>query len=212
MMPPRAWSLLVPLLFSGTAMAASFDCSKARTAVEKMICSDSVLSQLDEQLNAAYSGALSRIDNKAALKASQRSWLAFSCREPACATELFKERIVLLNAVVPSPWNGEYERYWKGRRDSDTSTLTIVGLKDGRLWISGLSIWNGPNAKMGQVNTGEMNGYAKVLNQTAHYEDDAPCTASLRMQGELLLVSDEKGCGGWNVSFDGEYRKTLQRK
>lgn len=208
----RAWSAIASLLFTGTVMAASFDCSKARSATEKMICSDTVLSLLDEQLNAAYAGALSRIDEKAALKASQRRWLASLCRELTCATERFRERSMLLNAVAPSPWTGEYERYLEGRRDSDTSTLFIVGLNDGRLWISGLSIWNGPNANMGQVNTGEMSGYAKVVGQTAHYEDEESCTANLRRKGEFLLVSDEHGCGGLNVSFDGEYRKISQRK
>ena len=51
------WSLLLPLLllFSATnAEAASFDCAKARTAVEKMICADAELSKLDDEMAAVH--------------------------------------------------------------------------------------------------------------------------------------------------------------
>jgi len=48
----------VLLLFANTACAASFDCSKAGTKVEKMICADPELSKLDEELDRKYQTAL----------------------------------------------------------------------------------------------------------------------------------------------------------
>jgi uncharacterized protein len=42
------------LVLEFTAQAASFDCGKAGTKVEKIVCSDADLSKLDEELNAAY--------------------------------------------------------------------------------------------------------------------------------------------------------------
>ncbi|MDR2790403.1 MAG: hypothetical protein LBB59_05460 [Campylobacteraceae bacterium] len=33
---------------------ASFDCQKAKTDIEKLVCSDEELSRLDEELNEAY--------------------------------------------------------------------------------------------------------------------------------------------------------------
>ena len=39
------------LLQIGTANAVSFDCSKAKSYSEKLICSNSELSELDDKLN-----------------------------------------------------------------------------------------------------------------------------------------------------------------
>lgn len=44
-------------LGSSTALAASFDCQKARSYTEITICSDSELSTLDEELNQIYQEA-----------------------------------------------------------------------------------------------------------------------------------------------------------
>jgi uncharacterized protein len=39
-----------------TGHSASFDCTKSSTPVERMICADEKLGQLDEELAFAYSG------------------------------------------------------------------------------------------------------------------------------------------------------------
>src|SRR5262249_52329753 len=56
---------------------ASFDCHKAKRAVEKAICTDPDLSRLDKDLDDAYRAALSRLDGKAAgrLRAEQRDFI-----------------------------------------------------------------------------------------------------------------------------------------
>lgn len=48
----------VLLLAANAACAASFDCAKAGTKVEKMICADPELSKLDEELDRKYQTAL----------------------------------------------------------------------------------------------------------------------------------------------------------
>lgn len=50
----RAVVLLWVLMFAGPTWAASFDCSRAATPVERTICADAALSQLDERTVAAY--------------------------------------------------------------------------------------------------------------------------------------------------------------
>ena len=55
--------------------AASFDCGKAGTAVEKMICADPELSQLDEVLWSEYRKALNNTSEPIALKHKQKQWL-----------------------------------------------------------------------------------------------------------------------------------------
>lgn len=76
--------------FSGYsyAGAASFDCKKAKSKIEKLICSDSELSSIDEGLNKAYQRAYNMSANKAVVRQSQRDWLASweldACSQAEC--------------------------------------------------------------------------------------------------------------------------------
>ena len=47
-------TLILCALFAATGHAASFDCAKAATPVEKMICADALLGRLDEALARNY--------------------------------------------------------------------------------------------------------------------------------------------------------------
>jgi len=53
-------ALLCLILIASTASAASFDCAKAATAVEKAVCASPRLSALDDELAAAYRGSNDR--------------------------------------------------------------------------------------------------------------------------------------------------------
>ena len=55
-----AWIILGLMFLLTTSRAASFDCGKALTKVEKLICGDTELSKLDESLNKAYQQSLER--------------------------------------------------------------------------------------------------------------------------------------------------------
>jgi uncharacterized protein len=64
-------------LLSTQATAASFDCKKAATWVEKIVCSDEVLSQFDDQLAKAYHEALTSLspEGQKETKQYQKQWL-----------------------------------------------------------------------------------------------------------------------------------------
>jgi uncharacterized protein YecT (DUF1311 family) len=64
-------------LGASPAAAASFDCAKARTKVEKLICADPQLSRQDSEVAAAYGEALKTWDGKIAayVKMTQRGWV-----------------------------------------------------------------------------------------------------------------------------------------
>jgi len=67
--------------------AASFDCQKAQTKNEKLICITPELSQLDEKLAKQYSSSLKKSnDNGEVIKQSQRAWLKQINKE--CSTAL----------------------------------------------------------------------------------------------------------------------------
>jgi uncharacterized protein YecT (DUF1311 family) len=68
---------LGPAILSPRADAASFDCASAASPLEKLICSDPTLSQLDEQMAQAYAAKIESLSlsSRQTLKQGQRSWL-----------------------------------------------------------------------------------------------------------------------------------------
>lgn len=76
----------------------SFDCSKACTPVEKMICSNSLLGRLDVALTNNYKLMISANIGDGAkqhLKATQKEWLAFrnGCADTDCLEAAYRSRI-----------------------------------------------------------------------------------------------------------------------
>lgn len=69
----------VAVLGLGTARAASFDCAKAATAREKLVCSDPKLSAADDALAESYRAALEPLspDAQKELREGQRGWLRY---------------------------------------------------------------------------------------------------------------------------------------
>ena len=95
---------LMGLWASTASLAASFDCAKASTDIEKMICADPHLSQLDEHLGRLYPAAVAKHPD---LKAAQQSWLRSqrnSCRDTACLSQAYQQRIAELSAPQNNNW------------------------------------------------------------------------------------------------------------
>ena len=63
------------LLFPTLSLAAGFDCAKAFTAVEKLICGNPQLSAQDEELSVAYREATSQARDSTSLVLDQTCWL-----------------------------------------------------------------------------------------------------------------------------------------
>lgn len=101
---------------SSPARAASFDCAKAKSAIEVLICTTPALNSLDDALKLALDGAVKRAgDGRAALLADHRRWLAETpgacglIRPPAgdpviaCLTQAYQKQIAALTAAAPAP-------------------------------------------------------------------------------------------------------------
>jgi uncharacterized protein len=115
----KIYSLILGTLFllsiAGHSYAASFDCGKAASEVEKLICSDAELSKLDESMNEAYQKALQRSDLRAQTIKWQRLWLKNErdvCKNAQCIKAAYETRIKEL-ALVPSAddyrWDGDLD-------------------------------------------------------------------------------------------------------
>lgn len=92
--------VLAGLALGFTAQAASFDCGKAATKVEKMICADAKLSKLDEVLNADYKTALQDEKQAKAVRQAQKRWLKKRnrCTDTVCLEDRYFERLEKLQA------------------------------------------------------------------------------------------------------------------
>jgi uncharacterized protein YecT (DUF1311 family) len=91
-----------PVMPQATAIVASFDCSRASSAIEHMICSTPEAADSDRRLSDAYSGAVSRASDKAALKQDQRTWIKQernACTDAACLVHVTEARIRALSAM-----------------------------------------------------------------------------------------------------------------
>jgi len=109
----RHATLAVMLMFISTPLtAASFNCNKASTKVEKMICADPDLSEADEQLAEAYRNLRKALpkSERALLKRDQRQWLKErnvefrTCEDPYCYA-FYLVRIEQLSPVAQAGFN-----------------------------------------------------------------------------------------------------------
>lgn len=82
--------------------AASFDCTKAGTKIEKMICGDAEVSAMDSELGGVYRVALENVNDKQKLKQDQRDWMNTrdSCESVSCLKQMYQIRISYLEGFT----------------------------------------------------------------------------------------------------------------
>lgn len=100
-------TVVIALFLSAPPLdAASFDCTKTATQVEKLICADKEISDLDDRLAAAYKQALDMASNKEGLKQLQIEWLKSrdTCKDQPCLKARYEARITQL-ASASQPAN-----------------------------------------------------------------------------------------------------------
>lgn len=87
------------LISAASVEAASFDCSLAQAAIEKIICSNPEISKADETLSALYGNIKDQARYANELTKNQLAWLKErnSCKSDTCILEKYKAREVELN-------------------------------------------------------------------------------------------------------------------
>ena len=109
-------TFILSLCFPVLGYAASFDCRKSSTYIEKLICNDHFLSELNDQMNSVYKKALDKALIKEDFKYQQKLWLREhrdTCRDVDCLKYEYKNRIEWLNETIAieipkNTVNGEY--------------------------------------------------------------------------------------------------------
>jgi uncharacterized protein len=113
----RLLMMVAGLVWVVAAQAASFDCVKAGTKVEKLICENRIVSSLDENVDLAYLRALERADDRQKVTQEQRDWLKNDrnvCPDTDCLLHSYASREEELNAI------STHKCYWlePPRKDS----------------------------------------------------------------------------------------------
>ncbi|MDM8543248.1 hypothetical protein QUF90_19405 [Desulfococcaceae bacterium HSG9] len=146
-------------VFSGFVGAAYFDCSlNTLTMVERLICSDQQLSQLDDHVVAASYARMIDADNTTMLRKRQRGWRRQrdQCKNVLCLRDIYirrleelSEEFVILDGIVSVTANINMDSYLvhlsvKGRKHQynfDTSMETYLATEREQGWNTG---WKGP--------------------------------------------------------------------
>ncbi|WP_218512011.1 lysozyme inhibitor LprI family protein [Variovorax sp. dw_308] len=95
-----ATSTAPPFEPTASEVRPSFDCAKARTVVEHLICNDASLASLDVRMSDSYKDALRTTDDRAGLRKAQKAWLEDSrnrCMTVACLQSSYEQRIASLS-------------------------------------------------------------------------------------------------------------------
>src|SRR4026207_2498917 len=177
LMRARGCTALLSLILMSSAQAASFDCAKASSFVEKAICSDKRLSSMDDQLARLYKAARAAATNASALETEQKSWLSSRdrCTNTACLKKTYADRIAALSGPSTAPAFGSFTGTYKMQNGEAPIQQTGERIK--------FSI----NATYRQ-NTGEITGEVPLMGNSAKFQD-ADCILSFKFAAGKLDIT-----------------------
>lgn len=126
--------LFIALCVSTSAIPASFDCNSTTTIVEARICSDRLLSELDDRMGALYREAIKISNAKESLRKEQSGWLK-SVRDPCevkkntlvryeCLRDAYETRNSHLFKLIETSRSQDISKY-VGRYRKPTQRLCI---------------------------------------------------------------------------------------
>jgi len=88
--------LLICVIGMSSLQSAGFDCAKAKTKIDKLICSDATLSEADQKLNALYREVLAKSPVPEDTRQEQLEWVKQSrntCKAADCLQQAYTSRI-----------------------------------------------------------------------------------------------------------------------
>lgn len=110
-----AYAILFVMFFTLSitekASAASYDCTKAKTTVEKTICLSPQLSRFDEVMASIYKTAIATDVDNTSLRQTQRDWQRLvrnQCSTEACLVSVYEHRIDQLRSGDYGAWANDF--------------------------------------------------------------------------------------------------------
>jgi uncharacterized protein YecT (DUF1311 family) len=224
----------IALVAAATLHAASFDCAKARTGVEKAVCADPQLSEYDERIAAAYKRDLDAWDGaiRGYVREEQRHWLSEIRRidgsdseiEAVCAQGdlpcLHRQYRIRMDALESSGYrnSGVYQRSDGGGnllvtaiRNADIR-LRLYDRRNSKILASAGD--EAATASTGlpqlQRETFRWDGPDTFLLEAADADGQAPadgCALTVHFSEKAATVLQQGGCGG--ARLEGTYLRDL---
>ena len=196
--------MIVSVAMALAATAPSFDCARASTKVEQIICTDELLRQSDRAVDLAYRKAKSR--NVKAVVAAQKQWLMDrdACSNLACVADRYDGRLFELLTV-----SGLGRDYGAGG-----GSLTVLPLGNGWFAFSAFRTYSRPSFGFPSqmvMTDASASGVFRLIGgkgermPQAEYDTGWRLT-KIRGGWRVECLPDLTACGGINATIDGEYR------
>lgn len=205
--------IIIGIACSASVFAASFDCTKAATAVEKMICSDNELSALDSKLADTYRNGLRTAQRPEPIKDDQKAWLRMTrnrCSTVDCLQNAYKQRLQILTDItktapqsVPERILGDYKKTVPVCLVADNAQgYTCEGTAENRISLKpsstfavaveiSLIFFNAHTCEFSA--DGLWNGKTLVAT-SREFADDKPCIVTLSFSGNAVTSKATDGC------------------
>jgi uncharacterized protein len=127
---------IVMTMLGHAAWSASFDCRKAHSRVEDLICATDSLSTLDSRLGRAYAMALHDAypAQRPTLISNQKEWLQNvrdRCGDIPCLTTSYQSRVHALSSLKTQKTAAEYvtdDKEWQAQTANFESSLHAEGI------------------------------------------------------------------------------------
>ncbi|RBQ26357.1 lysozyme inhibitor LprI family protein [Arcobacter sp. CECT 9188] len=218
--------ILIPFLFCNLLLGASFNCTKASSNVEKMICADVQLSELDSQMGNLYKKVSQNVNDKKQFLNNQRSWIKDreKCTTSDCISLLTRNRITQLEDLVPNksinitsdtnkgklqvgskdiPFNINIEPAYNEAWNFTYPLITIIALED-NLKIENIKVNKGKCLTILEPNIHISNGMPVVKENTFPLKINEYDTIKARVSQECNVLRID-------ISTD-EYEWILENK
>jgi uncharacterized protein len=170
------------------AFSASFDCGKAASTTEKLICDDAGTSTLDDKLKQTYTTALAAVapSSKKALIEEQRHWIMYTrdiCQDVACLQQAYTARIEVL-----------------ARNEKDIINKLSCEVPDGGTECVSVVAYRDTNIRIHSFN--------QSLAQAKHSGKIISCSRLINLP--VGTVGSNNSFGGTCTLQDGSQRKTVE--
>lgn len=198
---------MIVMLAPADVYPASFDCLKAVSRIDKMICSHDELSTADEKLARAYRAAYRKTRDRKALNAAQRSWV----RKRNSADGLSELRALYAKRIAELK-SGAAPSFQPALRADEKVSRRVYFSNDGELEINDLGY-----GKLAfrllvinhQGHIGDLQGIMIVNDGTGKYAAEE-CELNFSIGRDRIEVKQNfnKGtCGaGTNVALEGVFK------
>ena len=188
--------IIIFAAFTANVHAASFDCAKAGTDVEKTICANTELSELDTKMGETYTKALKLAPDPQLLKQQQRDWLKVrnQCTMVSCLKAIYQVQITGLRSVIAKSANSD-------NQNKDEKYVLMMSADDA-VCNHVHDIYNEDAKKYGRFNEDKHEEFTSIgWKPFSYYINRGPSEDLIKHQEEIAV---------FDINNDGKLENVLR--